>query len=271
MTLYGLDFTSRPTRQKPLTLAEGTLRQTTLHVTAIHRLEHFPAWEAILATPGPWLMACDFPFGLPRDLLRFLAWPCPTWAASITHLRRIPRAGLEPLFKTYRDAHPAGQKYAHRATDLAARSSPSMKLVNPPVGLMLYEGAPRLLDAHLTLPGLHLGDPEKIALEAYPALLARAVLGRTPYKNDTRAKQTPAHHQARATLLAEAPALLHLTLALPPALAASALADPSGDTLDALLCLLQAAHSTQLKNYGLPPTPDPLEGHILGPYLPPKT
>ena len=49
-----------------------------------------------------------------------------------------------------------------------------MKWVNPPVVLMLHAGAPRLLAANVTLPGLHRGDPSRIALEAYPGMLARA-------------------------------------------------------------------------------------------------
>lgn len=273
MKLFGLDFTSRPRRQKPLTLAEGTLTKNQIFLTAVHRLQQFEAWEDWLHSPGPWLMACDFPFGLPRPLLCFLGWPESSWADSIQHLAAIPRGELELHFARYRNAHPPGQKYAHRAADLAAVSSSSMKLVNPPVGLMLYEGAPRLLNAGVTIPGLHSlsntsaasPDRERIAVEAYPGLLARRVLGRLPYKNDDPKKQLPAHAVHRATLLEQAPASLGFQLHLAADLKQAALADPSGDNLDAILCLLQAAWSAQRapQNYGIPGHTDPVEGWIV--------
>ena len=40
-----------------------------------------------------------------------------------------------------------GGKFAHRATDGPAGSSPSMKWVNPPVAFMLHAGVPLLIDA----------------------------------------------------------------------------------------------------------------------------
>jgi len=263
--LYGLDFTSRPGRRKGLTLAEATLEGDRVRVTGVRRLECFEALEAVWAGAGPWVMACDFPFGLPRDLIRFLNWPAETWAAVTEHLGTIPREELETHFKRYREAHPAGRKYAHRATDLVAGSSSSMKLVNPPVGLMLYEGAPRLLRAGVTLPGLHKGDPQRIALEGYPGLTARQVLGREPYKNDTLSKQTDAQRKNRERLLKEADQMLGLRLELPDRTAREAVEDPTGDVLDAILCVLQAAWAAQraAAQYGLPDRMDPLEGWIL--------
>jgi len=263
--LYGLDFTSRPGRRKGLTLAESSLEGDRVRVTGVRRLECFEALEAVWAGAGPWVMACDFPFGLPRDLIRFLGWPSETWAAVVEHLGAIPRGELESHFRRYREAHPAGAKYAHRATDLAAGSSSSMKLVNPPVGLMLYEGAPRLLRAGVSLPGLHAGDPERIALEGYPGLIARRVLGRESYKNDTVKKQTEAQRNNRRRLLGEADQVLGLRLELPDRTAREAVEDPTGDVLDAILCVLQAAWAVQraAADYGLPTVVDPLEGWIL--------
>src|SRR5207249_11388135 len=93
----------------------------------------------------------------------------------------------------YRNSRPAGRKYAHRATDLPAGSSSPMKLVNPPVALMFHEGARRIASARVHVPALCDGDPQRVALEAYPGLLARRQLGmRESYKSDTPAKQNGA-------------------------------------------------------------------------------
>jgi hypothetical protein len=171
-------------------------------------------------------------------------------------------------FRGWCDARPAGAKFAHRATDRLAGSSPSMKWVNPPVAFMLQAGAPRLLAAGVSVPGVHAGDPGRVALEAYPGVLARSVLGRASYKSDTRAGRTPERAQARHRLLdaLQAGALLGLAVELPDALAAVCAEDPSGDVLDAVLCAVQAAWACARSdsNYGLPADIDPVEGWIAG-------
>ena len=63
-----------------------------------------------------------------------------------------------------------------------------MKWVNPPVAFMLHAGVPLLIQAGVSLPGLHAADPRRVALEAYPGLLAREILGRRSYKSDDKAK-----------------------------------------------------------------------------------
>jgi len=149
-----------------------------------------------------------------------------------------------------------------------------MKWVNPPVAFMLHAGVPLLIDAGVHLPGLRAGDPHRVALEAYPGLLARSVLGSRSYKSDDKAKQTPerfiarkdladALETGRVPLLADAGLRLKWTHAQRD----SVLDDASGDRLDAVLCLLQAAwgqlqHLAGHPRYGLPAC-DPLEGWIV--------
>jgi hypothetical protein len=137
----------------------------------------------------------------------------------------------------------------------------------------LHAGVPRLLQAGAVLPGLHLpaGGGARIALEAYPGLLARELIGRRSYKSDSAALQTAQREAARADLL---DALEHgsprlgLRLELSEGDRRGLLADAKGDCLDAALCLLQAgwaaarAHSAG-PGYGLPGALDPLEGWIV--------
>jgi hypothetical protein len=111
----------------------------------------------------------------------------------------------------------------------------------------------------------------KVALEAYPGLLAREVLGQQSYKADDKARQTPARLIARKdliTALEQARTRLGLRLKLSNAQRDALADDASGDALDAVLCLVQAAWAqtrflTGDVNYGLPPDMDPLEGWIL--------
>jgi hypothetical protein len=148
-----------------------------------------------------------------------------------------------------------------------------MKWVNPPVAYMLHAGVPRLLAAGVYLPGLMplSKAPAKVALEAYPGMLAREILGQRSYKNDDRAKQTPERLIARKDLLMAlelGQTRLGLRLKLSHAQHDALVADASGDSLDATLCLMQAAWALQQHQqgaplYGLPPEMDRLEGWIL--------
>ena len=272
--VLGVDFTSAPRPRKPITIAVGRLHAGRLHLLGLETAGSFAEFDRLLARPGPWIGGFDFPFGLPRILVEHLGWPhAPAagegaWARLVRHLESMPRAQMVQAFRGWCDAHPPGAKFAHRATDRLAGSSPSMKWVNPPVAFMLQAGAPRLLAAGVTVPGLQAGDPARIALEAYPGLLARAVLARTSYKSDTRAGRTPERALARARLVQamQDGALLGIPVLFPDALRDACEGDPKGDLLDAALCALQAAWAQQRRDegFGLPAAIDPVEGWIVG-------
>ena len=66
---------------------------------------------------------------------------------------------------------------------------------------MFFEGAPRLVNSGVMIPVLQPGDPERIVVEAYPGKLARQLIGRAAYKNDTAGKQTEEQHQFRCAML----------------------------------------------------------------------
>jgi hypothetical protein len=225
-------------------------------------LDGFADW---LATPGDWVGGFDLPFGLPRELVLALGWPTD-WLALMRHYAALSRDEVRATFAAFCDARPVGSKFAHRACDRPAGSSPSMKWVNPPVAFMLHAGVPRLIAAGVHLPGLHAGDERRVALEAYPGLLARELLGKRSYKSDDKAKQTPERLIARKDLvdaLEQGRTRLGLRLKLSHAQRDALVADASGDSLDAVLCLLQAAWSTGQAHHGLPVDMDPLEGWIV--------
>jgi len=265
--IYGVDFTCAPRRAKPITVASGLLRGETLQIQAIETLESFGAFEAFLARPGPWLGGFDFPFSLPRELVRDLAWPA-AWPALVAHCAALTRLELRAVLDNYRASRPVGLKYAHRATDHPAGSSSPMKLVNPPVALMFHEGARRLSASGVHLPALSDGDRSRVALEAYPGLLARKQLGiRDSYKSDARREHTPARRAVRRRIVQEltAGSPLGIKLQLGASLERQLVSDGSGDLLDAVICAVQAAWGWQRReaNFGLPAGTVPGEGWIV--------
>jgi hypothetical protein len=268
--LLGCDFSSAPTSRKPIVVALGHERGGRVTLSQLLFFTTLDAWGQWLHDTPDWVGGFDLPFGLPRELVEHLGWPL-SWRALMAHYAALSRAEIRDLFAAFCDARPVGGKFAHRQTDGPAGASPSMKWVNPPVAFMLHAGVPRLLAAGAVLPGLHAGpvDPTRVALEAYPGLLARELIGRRSYKSDTGARQDTPRWVARSDLLSaleRGETRLGLRLALTHAQRDQLLAD-AGDMLDAVLCLVQAAwsqrrHDSEGPGYGLPAGIDPLEGWI---------
>ena len=265
--LVGCDFSSSPSRRKPIVMATGSASGDRVLLAGLERIESLDGFEQWLRREPAWLGAFDFPFGLPRELVEQLGWP-GHWPDLVLHYAALSRPDIRSAFTAFCDARPAGQKFAHRAADGPAGSSPSMKWVNPPVAYMLHAGVPRLLAAGVHLPGLHEGDMRRVALEGYPGLLARELLGSRSYKSDDKAKQTPERLIARKdliTALENGQTRLGLRLKVSHAQRDTLVDDASGDSLDAVLCLMQAAWASQqgAPRYGLPLEMDPLEGWII--------
>ncbi len=265
MKLYGIDFTSAPSRRKAITVASGVLSGDRFVLQSLSHLHDFDAFERWLRQPGPWLGVFDLPFSLPRELVETLNWPAH-WPELVAHFAAQTRPQMREQFKAFCDARAVGNKFAHRATDGPAGSSSSMKWVNPPVAYMLHAGVPRLVDAGVTLFGMHAGDPDRIALEGYPGLVARSIT-RASYKNDEVRKQTVERRAARQTILAALQSGEHrFGIRLDAGVHLPALLDDGcADLLDAVLCGVLAAWAWQRRDarYGLPAF-DPLEGWIVG-------
>ena len=281
--LLGCDFSSSPSKRKPIVLALGHAQGVRVHVQSLMRFDTLEGFADWLQLPEAWVGGFDLPFGLPRELVETLQWPTD-WLPCMQHYAALSRAEIRDTFKAFCDARPVGGKFAHRATDTPAGSSPSMKWVNPPVAYMLHAGVPLLINAGVCLPGLHVPDAInsakshslanvaalRVALEAYPGLLARELIGNTSYKSDDKAKQTPERLIARKQLLQAlevGQTRLCLRLKLTHAQHDTLVDDASGDSLDAVLCMVQAAwaqaqHEKGDAHYGLPAC-DPLEGWIV--------
>jgi uncharacterized protein DUF429 len=263
--ILGIDFTCAPRPDKAITVAFARWDRQALVVDRIDRLTDFAAFEALLARPGPWIGGFDFPFGLPAELIRDLGWP-REWRALVQHCQAMTRPQFRAQLDAYRATRPAGRKYAHRTTDQPAGSSSPMKLVNPPVALMFHEGARRLAASGVHVPRLSPGDRSRVALEAYPGLLARSIL-RGSYKSDTRSKQTPERAAARVRILTALCSGEH-RLGVPVGFSSRRLqrdvtSEGSGDLLDAVLCAVQAAWAATRPRFGLPRDVARCEGWIV--------
>jgi hypothetical protein len=266
--LLGVDFSSAPSARKPIVAARGHFDSGTLHLQTFERCTTLAAFEALLAARGPWFGAFDFPFGLPREFVAAHGLGDST-AAVIAELRRrcASRMAFRALVDAWGNGRPAGQRLIHRATDRAhaAMSSSPLQTRYVPVGFMYYEGLARLIDAGVTLPAMHAGDPQRIAVEGYPARLAFDLIGRRSYKNADDGDRRDAR-EAMLSALARPRRVqgLDVRLQIGAADRRAIVADASGDLLDAVLCLVQAAAAAARPDHGVPAGIDGVEGWIVG-------
>ena len=102
----------------------------------------------------------------------------------------------EDLLRAYCDSREKGNTQHFRLTDqLTGSRSPTM-MYRVPVGKMFFEGAPRLMKSGISIAPCRPNKSNRIAVEAYPALVARRWTNQG-YKNDQKSKQTPEQMESR--------------------------------------------------------------------------
>jgi Protein of unknown function (DUF429) len=272
MKIFGLDFTSAPTKRKPITIAECDLERRTLRVVRIRLAADFETFEAQLQIPGPWVAGFDFPFGLPLEFLQAAGLPL-SWGDYVATIARGGKEKFEFAVNGFIASQPELSKHPRRVTDKLAGSTSPLNIVNPPVGKMFFAGAPRLLASGISVQPCCPSKNRRVALETYPALAARALTGdkRPSYKSDSTASDSESKAGMRrniAEALGDSQKMktYGLTVAMTSRLRNDLVNDNSGDKLDAVLCAIQAAwaYKRRKENWGIPAGHEN-EGWIVNP------
>jgi hypothetical protein len=272
MKIYGLDFTSAPGRKKPLIVLGCRLEDNLLRIEDSQTLTDFSGFEDFLRRQGPWVCGMDFPFGQPRSLVAALGWP-EGWEGYVGKVGELSKDDFEDEIRADMATRPPGSKWRYRLADRRSHSSSAMMLFRVPVGKMFYRGAPRLLASGVRVEPCRRNGDTRVAVEAYPAVVARRFLGRTAYKRDA-VPDTSERRSAREMLVTglASPSLKQVygfTVEMDDHWREEFVADPTADALDSLLCAVQAAwaYLERDESYGVPPECDPDEGWIVDPAL----
>lgn len=181
-TIAAIDFTCRPSRQKPIVVAivEGVDR--CWRITELQRLTTWPQFEGLLSRRWFDLVGIDCPLGMPRDFTEWLSLP-DDWAAMANYLGNRSMADFANDVRSFQQGRPKGQKEPLRACDRLANARSPLKLFYQPVGRMLWRAIPALRFCGLAPVTAGIPTARTVA-EVYPALIARRLIGRRSYKTE---------------------------------------------------------------------------------------
>lgn len=270
--VLGVDFTSAPRKSKPITVAWAILDGELLDIMSIIPLTSLDIFEGELKQGllrfGT-IVGLDFPFSQPRRFLDAMRWGYD-WTSVVSTIESMSMDDFVGQLKSYRDAQPAGEKHHLRRCDALAGAVSPMMVYGVPVGRMWFRGAPILQRSGLSVLPCAPTDSERVALEVYPALLAQYLLGeKRSYKVDDARKADDAQRSAREDMLDVLQKRVNygLRVQLVPGIAEQAIADHTGDVLDAILACVQAAWASTMPNFGIPKDANTLEGWICDPSL----
>jgi len=266
MLVYGIDFTSVPSRNNPITCSHCRLQDNVLIVTGLFPLSDWNEFENLLNSDGSWIAGIDFPFGQPNRLIIDLNWPKP-WEEYVRFVSSLSKENFEAVLTTYKYTRAYGDKEHLRITDKRAGSLSPMKLNGVPVGKMFFQKAKRLLNSNNSVVPCLRRKSNTIVIEAYPGLAARNLIGRKSYKgnNGDQSRKLKVRTDIISQLIENT--LYGFCVAITDECKERCIRDQGGDWLDAILCAVQAgwAYSQRFSNYGVPCDCDINEGWIIDP------
>jgi len=113
MQIIGCDFSSSPSKRKPVVVAISETAPEQVGKIASHsqrcvllkivQFDTLDAWSQWLQAQPSWVGAFDLPFGLPRELVQTLHWPTD-WLACMRHYAGLSREDIRSTFKAFCDA-----------------------------------------------------------------------------------------------------------------------------------------------------------------------
>lgn len=187
MRYIGVDFSSSPSRQKPIVAA--TLDASEVWFSTLKSLTEFREW--FLVQHG--LIGIDAPFGYPAELCQEV-FGTTDWGRVTEQLATIKLHdrldGLEAQVKDFRDRRPEGKKEPRRLTDIEAKAFSAMKFGRPPVGRMAARLIPMLHESSFNIAPVRMNSSPVTVVEVYPGRYVKDTLGGVTYKGEKSSAAT---------------------------------------------------------------------------------
>ena len=181
MLIRGLDFSL----SKSNPLVEGDLDRGSLRLERVQRLARGAApLEGLLRREGSWILGVDFPFGFPTAFLDEVDWGS-SWEDYVRTASSLEKSEFVDQICRFREPKPELQKHPKRLADRLARSQSPLTTDYVPVARMFWAGARHLVEADCDVVPFRLAGKGRVVVEAYPALVARRLIGGNKYQGWT--------------------------------------------------------------------------------------
>lgn len=221
----GSDFTSAPKRSNPL-YAVFVEHQELLEVRQFET--HLEWAKCINECSGT--VAIDAPFGYPQEFIDELNLGVD-WITLARNLKILTLKELEFNAKIFKDRRPPGRKEVRRTTDIRNQASSAMHFGFPAVGAMAHALIPILHEFGFNIPTVRSTSHLMTAVEVYPAIFARSVIGKEPYKSG---KHLEVSRENRKRLLE------NIDIRVSGKIADEIIKQPTADLLDSLIAVYEA-------------------------------
>lgn len=184
--IYGVDFSTAPSKSKPIVVCSGILDASVLRVTPLANfvsVSDFGDWFCALESG---VVGIDAAFGLPVE---FSSWAYPgldEWSSLTAKIQQEGFSGLEAKILAFRATRESGFKEPVRLADKPHRAASPLKLLNPPMAKMFFLISGLLAkSSHDVWPVRRCQSDVKVS-EIYPGAFPRKLLAGKSYKNDPK-------------------------------------------------------------------------------------
>lgn len=272
-TVLGIDFTSAPRKAKPICITIGDFSNEILIVHDVVSIQSLQDFTSYLAKKSEWTGGFDLPFSMPLEFIKKEFDNPKTWEDWVDEIEKQGETNFYQRLENFKSKQPKGKKHLLRQTDRECQAISPMMLYGVPLAKMFYRGALRLHKQKCSLWPMRIVNSNKTAIEVYPSFFAKQIIGNLPYKNDSKSKQTVTQKLNREKLIEY---LLSnkfkknwgFSIEIDSLQLNQCINDATGDTLDSLICCVQAAWASKVITKIKVTEQQKLEGFIMvGPLL----
>ena len=238
MFIAGLDFTSNPghTKKNKIIIAEIINENVTIKEFLV--FSDFKALTNFFSESGPLFCGCDFPFNFPVDYQNELS--ISNFTNMKKFIKKFDKNEFKTLLRKIQNQRKTGNKYTYRLTDKENSAGSPVNVINPPIGLMLFEGLKMFASIDCSVYPFEKVDTNKINFfEVYPKSFLKNNNFLNQYKNENKNIEYQFYNRKKYTIAIKKfiEEKLQLRILIPNKIEQELYIDFRGDVLDAFICL----------------------------------
>ena len=238
MLIAGLDFTSNPTNSKKNTIITSQVIDNKIVVKKLLLFCDFKSLIEFFAKSSPIFCGCDFPFNFPLDYQK--EFNLKNFNDTKKLVGKFNRNEFKNSLRKMQKHRDYGFKYSYRSTDKDNFASSPVNVINPPTGLMLYEGLKMFSSLDCCVyPFEKMNMKKNNFFETYPKIFLKLNNLTEKYKNEKYNLSNQLNVRKKYISFIKKIILkkMQLEISIPSHIERQCILDFRGDVLDALICM----------------------------------